>query len=369
VKTGRKPLETAVSQFDQTLQMQGASSIATGHEKKAGKGSTPAATKPRNGKAKPKPRSSRVSRKQSGRLLRPKPKKNILSAAELESKFDLKKVSFGNPSPSEAKTETPPASAPVDTTEQPSETDARDPINDKRETESTDHGPADETEADTENVNDTELKADSTPAASGKEGADTALPPENESKVTNPRERDTVSGENPAAGTVETDPISKPNASGEQVSIGGENPPVETVETDPISKPYEPDEQPANPDELAMEDIDQRVAEFEKDLAMQCPMCRASQFVAETTALGKTFYKCNRKNCNFISWGMPHHKNCPQCNNSFLIETTDRAGARLLKCPRATCSYRQPFPEDSNDEAVKKSRKKVVRRRVVRRKR
>lgn len=139
---------------------------------------------------------------------------------------------------------------------------------------------------------------------------------------------------------------------------------------------------PANADDI----IENRIAAFEEDLAMQCPICKPGKIQATETAMGKVYYKCSNKNCNFVSWGKPYHLVCPQCNNPFLVETLDRDGKKIIKCPRATCRYRQKSPLEIADEQREKAgspskepakkpvisrkpRKRVVRRRVVRRKR
>jgi len=138
---------------------------------------------------------------------------------------------------------------------------------------------------------------------------------------------------------------------------------------------------PANADNI----IEKRIAAFEEDLAMQCPICKSAKVQANETAMGKVYYKCSNKNCNFVSWGKPYHLVCPQCNNPFLVETGDRDGKKIIKCPRATCRYRQKSPLEIADEQSEKAgssskepakkpvisrkpRKRVVRRRVVRRK-
>ena len=134
-----------------------------------------------------------------------------------------------------------------------------------------------------------------------------------------------------------------------------------------------------------VDSIESQIAAFEEDLALQCPLCKQSKVQAEETAMGKTFYRCLTKNCNFISWGKPYHILCPQCNNPFLVETSDKAGKTILKCPRSTCRYRQNLPwklEENNKERInsvsqgtnkvtpisRKPRKRVKKRRVVRRK-
>jgi ssDNA-binding Zn-finger/Zn-ribbon topoisomerase 1 len=133
------------------------------------------------------------------------------------------------------------------------------------------------------------------------------------------------------------------------------------------------------------DDIEKRITAFEEDLALECPICKQSKIQAEETAMGKTFYRCLSKNCNFISWGKPYHILCPICNNPFLVEAFDKAGKTILKCPRSTCRYRQNLPweaSENNKEKIhsvfqesnkvtpisRKPRKRVKKRRVVRRK-
>lgn len=128
--------------------------------------------------------------------------------------------------------------------------------------------------------------------------------------------------------------------------------------------------------------IERKIFLFEEDLALQCPLCKSVKIVAERTMKGKTYYKCPRNNCNFISWGKPHHYECPRCNNPFLIES-ERNGETVLKCPRATCRYWQAKIEGNmapldtaigihdkmTKRPVSKPRRRVVKRRVVRKKR
>jgi len=133
------------------------------------------------------------------------------------------------------------------------------------------------------------------------------------------------------------------------------------------------------------DDIEKRIMAFGEDLALECPICKHSKVMVENTATGKSYYRCSNKECNFISWGRPHHILCPDCNNPFLIETTNKTGKKILKCPRATCRYWKKTIMDTADnykESIesafrktndmtpisRKPRKRVVRRRVVRRK-
>jgi hypothetical protein len=131
------------------------------------------------------------------------------------------------------------------------------------------------------------------------------------------------------------------------------------------------------------DDIEKRIAAFEDQLGMACPLCRTSGILPRTTAKGKFYYKCSNEECNFISWGKPYYITCPTCENPFLIEAHDSQGNAMLKCPRATCPHWQKFPWEEDPEAdikslesgqpgdaVKKTRRLVRRKKrvVVRRK-
>jgi hypothetical protein len=159
-------------------------------------------------------------------------------------------------------------------------------------------------------------------------------------------------------------------------------------QVDTMSQPLRMDESHDKPlgeglKDISDQRIEERIAAFEEDLAMQCPMCLANKVQAKETTLGKTYYMCTEKDCHFISWGKPYHLACPECQNPFLVEKRGRDGKTTLKCPRATCSYWQnhpstipeTFPESrgsTKSRGVKKTGKpgrRVVKRRVVRKKR
>jgi ssDNA-binding Zn-finger/Zn-ribbon topoisomerase 1 len=146
--------------------------------------------------------------------------------------------------------------------------------------------------------------------------------------------------------------------------------------------------------EEATPDSDEALAEkieaFESELAMSCPVCGTGRIQPKETAKGKTFYVCSLPGCIFVSWGKPYHLECPRCKNPFLVEFAGKGGETILKCPRATCRYQQPIPGEAGDvlaqplaPGLEKQRRlvaaacpsgtpkkrKVVRRRVVRKKR
>lgn len=136
---------------------------------------------------------------------------------------------------------------------------------------------------------------------------------------------------------------------------------------------------------FAEEDIASRVAAFEENLAMTCPLCTKGKVEVRETSKGKHFYECSEEGCYFISWGKPYHLACPKCRNPFMIEVFASSGRPFLRCPRATCNYKQNLPGENGpfeietqsnghsvgegaSKLVGKPRKRVVRRRVVRRK-
>jgi len=110
-----------------------------------------------------------------------------------------------------------------------------------------------------------------------------------------------------------------------------------------------------------------KIAAFEKELALVCPICKTAVLKEEKTAAGKLFYSCTSAACNFISWGRPHQTQCIRCKNPFMVEVSDAEGNVFLRCPRATCQNRQPLGSSPAPVAAG-GVKKVVRKRLVRRK-
>jgi ssDNA-binding Zn-finger/Zn-ribbon topoisomerase 1 len=126
------------------------------------------------------------------------------------------------------------------------------------------------------------------------------------------------------------------------------------------------------------EQIENKIRQFEQELAMPCPICEIGKVLSDTTEKGKTYYHCSNEECRLISWGKPYHMECPICKNPFLIETSDPDGKISLKCPRATCLYRKKSSAEEitrelngtgkKKVAVRKRKGKRAVRRVVRRK-
>ncbi len=135
-------------------------------------------------------------------------------------------------------------------------------------------------------------------------------------------------------------------------------PPIEIRETPP--EPEEKVEEVEEDDAIAA-----KIAAFEKELALVCPICKTHALKEEKTTAGKLFYSCPSDKCNFISWGKPHHTICARCKNPFMVEVADNEGQIFLKCPRATCQYRLPLSAAAPQTG---GVKKVIRKRLVRRK-
>lgn len=119
----------------------------------------------------------------------------------------------------------------------------------------------------------------------------------------------------------------------------------------------------------ADDDIESRIAAFESELTMPCPMCKDGEIISKKTEKGKDFFSCTRDDCRFVSWDKPYHFECPLCKNSFLTEMAAPNGDKGLKCPRASCSFTQNNLLDpvvnmarTASESSPKKKKKVVRR-------
>ncbi|MBF0234461.1 MAG: DNA topoisomerase I [Desulfamplus sp.] len=89
------------------------------------------------------------------------------------------------------------------------------------------------------------------------------------------------------------------------------------------------------------DDIESRIAAFEADLTIPCPVCHNGTIKKEKTETGKDYFICSDKSCRFVSWSQPYHFQCPLCKNSFLVDFQTGSGTTGLKCPRASCSFSQ----------------------------
>ncbi|MFH1155357.1 MAG: DNA topoisomerase I [Pseudomonadota bacterium] len=115
------------------------------------------------------------------------------------------------------------------------------------------------------------------------------------------------------------------------------------------------------------DDIESRIAAFEAELAMPCPLCGKGQVVSEKTSKNKDYFTCTNTECRFVSWEKPYHFSCPLCRNPFLIEMTTPSGGKGLKCPRASCSFTQDSLADPSQVRAGAPGAPVRRKKLVRR--
>ena len=360
-QSGRKDLDSAISQFDQVLQMQGVPLSEQKTRPKPEKPPKPPVTRETKPKKIAKPRISRSEPK-------------IISSDGSVGQFEIRKL-FAEQDDSTEKYPEIDEATEAQEPEIPEEAKQEEPAVEEKPVELI---PPAETQG---SYAEPEISSEALKPSSDKQDlfeeavpADTAL-----EDIPSTREEPLKVSE----------PIEQETAPSTDVEIeGAETKSLQTEATlQQAETKYEEEivsEEQAS--ERADEIIEKRIVSFEQDLAMQCPICRSAEVQTQETATGKTYYKCSNKSCNFISWGKPFHLVCPQCKNPFLVETSDRDGKTILKCPRATCHYRQKLPWEVTDDPQEKAgslhqepvkstaisqkpRRRAVRRRVVRRKR
>ena len=355
VNSGRKDLDSAISQFDQMLKMQG---VPLNKEQPDSK---PAKVSERSEEQETQIKKSDIlgrqkvdSRHKDSRVSLSAPK--VLSLGAYEGK--LKKVDFGKSFPDEDE---------IDkiTPDTDNHIESEGPETRVKGVETKPHDDIESENIDTlsEAPSEQLIETDRDVQSLTEEIADTNIPEDDSTSSIETTLQDNKPVE------LNQDPFIQKDVAEAKESM--------------IDKPDTTSEK--NNSRKIVDSIENQIAAFEEDLALECPLCKQSKVQAEETAMGKTFYRCLTKNCNFISWGKPYHILCPQCNNPFLVETYDKAGKTILKCPRSTCRYRQNLPwelEENNKERInsvsqgtnkvtpisRKPRKRVKKRRVVRRK-
>ncbi|MDY7030703.1 MAG: type I DNA topoisomerase, partial [Thermodesulfobacteriota bacterium] len=82
-------------------------------------------------------------------------------------------------------------------------------------------------------------------------------------------------------------------------------------------------------------------------LKLTCPICNKGEVITKRTPIGKRFYVCAEKECEFITWHLPSNIPCPECDNPFLVEKKNSKGETILKCPKAGCRYQKSLSGSS----------------------
>ncbi len=376
VTSGRKGLGAAISQFDQTLAMQGVSLIKEKKPAEPAKAAIPHKLEP-TFKHKGKHYRSNILSTSKSKILSEKlgPKTirpTILSSNPDKSVSQIREIRFGQVKPKEEKLTNVASEIKI----------FQDPQKVEETIETTPEEPFETGEPST------------IPNGSLESPGDLSPEPGVEIQVIDKDERDTQANftEDLMPSEVIHDAGNSDHrksgvfsiAKGSDEKTHEEQPDLKDVENKTDKKP---DTTPADLYvEMTDEVIEKRITGFEQELASECPICRRSKIRAEETSTGKTYYKCSSQTCNFISWGMPYHMVCPKCENPFLIEVVNRKGKTILKCPRATCRHWQFLPGDAAENPQEwavsvdrvdmnktvnsiKPKRKVVKKRRVRRKR
>jgi len=102
---------------------------------------------------------------------------------------------------------------------------------------------------------------------------------------------------------------------------------------------------------------------------MACPVCGKARILSKRTPTGKPFYVCPAADCEFMAWASPYPLPCQVCGSPFLVERKTVQGGVFLRCPRAGCNFRCPLPGADGAELLageQQPRKKVLVRRVAR---
>lgn len=120
---------------------------------------------------------------------------------------------------------------------------------------------------------------------------------------------------------------------------------------------------------LSEEIVNKKIKEFQRKVALQCPICRKGKVFTDISATGSEYHFCSNSRCGFIYWQKPYPFKCPLCGSPFLFEFT--MGEEMnpgLECPRKTCTFRkmgleppsQP-PSPSSSDISSPKRRKIVR--------
>ncbi|MBW2645008.1 MAG: topoisomerase DNA-binding C4 zinc finger domain-containing protein [Deltaproteobacteria bacterium] len=98
----------------------------------------------------------------------------------------------------------------------------------------------------------------------------------------------------------------------------------------------------------------------EKDSSdMDFPVCNNGKVQISRTKIGKNFFVCSDKECEFVAWSQPHAMPCPVCGHPFLVEKKNARGEVSLKCPKSGCKHQQSPPKEVAQEIAKREGSKA----------
>jgi DNA topoisomerase IA/ssDNA-binding Zn-finger/Zn-ribbon topoisomerase 1 len=101
-------------------------------------------------------------------------------------------------------------------------------------------------------------------------------------------------------------------------------------------------------------------------LNILCPLCGDGKIIEKRMPTGKTMYVCPENDCEFMAWARPYNIPCQVCDSTYLVEKKSLNGAIDLRCPRAGCNYKLPLPGSGNNQATAEAPKKKKKVRVRR---
>ena len=185
------------------------------------------------------------------------------------------------------------------------------------------------------------------------DGQETAAEPEAVSSDHDPS--DNLTAQTEADATLSPDVCEEPDGQVDEASPKDEPSIAEaSSESTPPSIPavseITPTDGAEEADGVSDQTVQERIESFYQSLALTCPVCHSGRILEQNTEKGKVFFTCSNSECVFVSWGKPHILVCPWCKNPFLIEGTGKDGNAVLKCPRATCHYQQPVSDDGRSD-------------------
>ncbi len=99
--------------------------------------------------------------------------------------------------------------------------------------------------------------------------------------------------------------------------------------------------------------------EEKQTLDMDCPVCTMGKVLSRRSKIGKRFYVCSDKECEFIAWSQPYAIPCPACGHPFLTEKKNAKGIISLNCPKSGCKHQQSLPEELAQKIAKKESSKA----------
>jgi len=186
-------------------------------------------------------------------------------------------------------------------------------------------------------------------------------------------------GNQKAETVAQNEPIQEPESNNVEIDT--------ELQEEAENSPKSSDERIQKETILSEDLIQKQIEDFQSNMKMACPVCETGKISSQKTEKGKNYYYCSNSDCNFVSWNKPSIFKCPLCSHPFLIEFADSTNQIGLQCPSSNCHFKQNgltdpsvqthttttnsyHKTDEKNTAPKKRKIKVVRKkRIVRKNR